>query len=93
MVRVRISTTVDAERWAAARRLLHAPGSHVVDQALAALIEKLEGEHERAVLAAHPYEADEELAWQAGAGPDLPYSGAVPADVLEEAARRRSARD
>lgn len=89
MARVRISTTVDAERWAQARRLFNAPGSQVVDRALVALIDQLEGEHERAILTAQPYEADEELGWQPAPGPDLPYDGAVPADVRELADRRR----
>ncbi len=92
MRRVRISTTVDAERWANARRLVPGPGSVVVDRALAALIDQLEREHEEAVLLAQPYETDEELAWEAPMGPDLPYDGAVPPDVLDLAARRRGGR-
>ena len=90
MTRVRISTTVDAERWATARRLVDAPGSQVVDRALAALIEQVESEHERAVLSAHPYDADGDLGWQAASGPDLPYDGPVPHDVQDMAARRRA---
>jgi len=43
-------------------------------------------------LESHPYEADPELAWEAPPGPDLPYEGAVPADVLRLARRRRAAR-
>ena len=68
---------------------MHAPGSQVVDRALAALIDQLEGEHERAVLVTHPYEADEELRWEAPPGPDLPYDGEVPTDVRDQAGRRR----
>jgi hypothetical protein len=90
MTRVRISTTVDAQRWAAARRLLGGSNSQVVDRALAALIEQLEAEQERTALAAFPYEDDADLAWEAPPGdPDLPYDGEVPADVLRLAEQRR----
>lgn len=42
-------------------------------------------------LHALPYEEDVELAWEAPPGPDLPYDGRVPAEVLRLAeARRRS---
>ncbi|MGH8885913.1 MAG: hypothetical protein ACRDYX_12205 [Egibacteraceae bacterium] len=89
MARVRISTTVDAQRWAAARRLLGTSNSQIVDRALAVLIEQLEAEQERAALAALPYEDDADLAWEAPEGPDLPYDGEVPADVLRLAEQRR----
>ncbi len=92
MVRVRISTTVDSERWATARRLVDAPGSQIVDQALAALIDRIERDHEQAVLAAHPYESDQDLTWQAPTGTGLPYDGSVPSDVRELADRRRRAK-
>lgn len=92
MVRVRISTTVDADRWATARRLVNGPGSQVVDRALGALIDQLQSDYERAVLTAHPFESDEELGWQAPPGPDLPYRGAVPPEVAELAERRRADR-
>lgn len=92
MARMRISTTVDAEKWATARRLVAGAGSRVVDRALAALIEQVEREHERAVLTAEPYEADDDLSWQAPPGPGLPYDGAVPLDVRRLANRRRAER-
>ncbi len=89
MKRVRISTTVDRERLAACRRLLGVPDSQLVDRALEALVAELEGERELAALAARPYEDDPDLAWEAPPGPDLPYDGDVPKDVVRLAARRR----
>lgn len=89
MARVRISTTVDAQCLAAARRLLPGTDSRLLDRALACLVERLEAELELAALADHPYEDDPDLAWQAPAGPDLPFDGAVPADVMKLAQRRR----
>ncbi|MGH9189760.1 MAG: hypothetical protein ACRD0Q_06980 [Acidimicrobiales bacterium] len=89
MNRVRISTTVDGERLAACRRLVAAPDSRLLDQALAALIEKVQTERELAILDALPYEADPELSWEAPPGPDLPYDGRVPGDVMRLAKARR----
>ncbi|MGH9115290.1 MAG: hypothetical protein ACRDWW_05610 [Acidimicrobiales bacterium] len=89
MSRVRVSTTVDAEFLGRARRLLPGPDSHLMDQALAALIEQLEAEREAAALSAQPYEEDPDLAWSAPDGPDLPYDGDVPRDVLALSRRRR----
>lgn len=89
MARVRISTTVDAQRWSAAQRLLDGSSSQIVDRALAVLIEKLEAEREHAALAALPYEDDPDLMWEAPPGPDLPYEGDVPAGVLRLAEQRR----
>ena len=89
MGRVRVSTTVDGTRLDQARRLAPGSDSGLLDRALVALIRELEEERELAALAAFPYEEDEELAWQAPAGPDLPFDGEVPADVLELARRRR----
>ncbi|MGH8902019.1 MAG: hypothetical protein ACRDYA_10135 [Egibacteraceae bacterium] len=89
MTRVRISTTVDAQRWATARRLLGGSNSQIVDRALAVLVDQLEAEQERAALAALPYEDDADLTWEAPPGPDLPYDGEVPADVLRLAEQRR----
>ena len=91
MRRVRISTTVDAAQLAACRRLLQESDSRIIDRALAALIEELEGGRELAVLEAHPYEDDADLTWIAPEGADLPYDGDIPADVLRLAAERRSA--
>lgn len=92
MLRARVSTTVDATVLRRARDLLPGPDSRVLDRALLALIEQLEEEGERAALLAHPYEDDPDLAWQAPPGPDLPYDGEVPEEVVRLARRRRSAR-
>ena len=89
MVRARISTTVDAQRLAEARRRLAVSDSELIDRALAALIDELEAERERSALTERPYEDDPELAWQAPLGPPLPYDHDVPKDVLDLAARRR----
>ena len=89
MSRVRISTTVDAQSLAAARRLLPGPDSRLLDRALASLVEQLEAGREVAALANHPYEDDPDLAWQAPSGPDLPFDGDVPSDVMRLARRRR----
>jgi len=63
-----------------------------VDTALAALIEKVEGEQEREALASLPYEEDPDLAWEAPPGPPLPYAADVPDEVLRLAERRRRSR-
>jgi hypothetical protein len=59
-----------------------------MDQALDALVEKLETRLEMLALSARPYEDDPDLAWVAPPGPDLPYDGEVPAEVLRLAKRR-----
>ena len=92
MKRVRISTTVDAQRWARAGALQGGSASAVVDAALAALIEACEGERERSALAAAPYDEDPDLVWEPPPGIPLAYDGPVPTDVLDLAARRREAR-
>jgi hypothetical protein len=89
MRRVRISTTVDATALATARRLAPGTDSQLLDRALVALVAQLEEEQELAALAEHPYEDDPDLAWQAPPGPDLPYTGTVPAEVMKLAQRRR----
>ncbi len=89
MNRVRLSTTVDARLLAEARRLVPGPDSRLVDRALAALVEQLEGRRELEALAAHPYEDDPDLSWSAPPGPDLPYDGPVPAEVRKLARQRR----
>ena len=86
---MRISTTIDGQRWAEARRLVSGSPSQIVDAALEALIEKLEGERERAVLAKLPYEDDPDLSWDAPPGPALPYEGEVPEEILRLAEERR----
>lgn len=91
MSRVRLSTTVDATTLELARQLAPGPDSQLVDRALKALIEKLEGERELAVLQALPYDQDPDLSWEVPPGPDLPYDGDVPEEVLELARARRAA--
>jgi len=92
MSRVRISTTVDAQRLATARGLVDAPDSKILDRALEALINQLEEAQELAALAALPYEDDPDLDWAPVPGADLPYDGGVPADVMRMAAQRRRRR-
>ena len=89
---MRISTTVDARRLATCRRLLAGPDSQLLDRALQALIDDLEAERELVALEAHPYENDPDLTWEAPPGPNLPYEGNVPPDVIRLAARRRRRR-
>jgi len=69
--------------------MLDEPDSRILDRALAALIEVLEGTHEVAALTAHPYDDDAELSWAAPPVTALPYDGDVPADVAALAAARR----
>jgi len=94
MVRVRISTTVDADRLGLARSLCERPDSELIDRALALFIETVENERERRALLAQPYEADPELQMPA-VSPEgfdgLPYDGEIPEHVLRlaEARRRR----
>ena len=90
MVRVRISTTVDAGRLAEARRRVGRPDSELIDQALALLLRELDTQRELEALSAAPYEDDPELAWQAPSGPDLPYDGGVPPEVARLARERRA---
>lgn len=92
MKRVRISTTVDAARLASCRALFGDSDAKMLDEALAALVERIEGERERQAMEANPYSDDPDLSWTAPAGPDLPYDGDVPAEVRKLAARRRSGR-
>lgn len=92
MIRARVSTTVDATTLQRARDLLPGPDSRVLDRALLALIDQLEEAAEKAALLAHPYEDDDDLSWQAPPGPDLPYDGDVPEEVIRLARRRRTAR-
>ncbi len=92
MSRARISTTVDATSLGRARQLLPGADSRLLDRALLALIEDLEEDRELAALAALPYEDDPDLAWEAPPGPDLPYDGEVPEDVIQLALQRRRQR-
>ena len=90
MSRVRISTTVDGDRLRRCRELLEVPDSQLVDAALRALYDSLVARAEIEALESMPYEDDPDLAWEAPLGPDLPYDGEVPDDVLELARRRRT---
>lgn len=90
MSRVRISTTVDATRLDRCRTLVAGRDSDVLDQALAALIDREEGRREIEALEAHPYETDPDLSWSAPTAPDLDYAGEVPDEVVELARRRRA---
>jgi len=92
MGRERISTTVDSERLARCRRLLGTRDSALMDRAIEALLDVLEGEREVQALTAHPYDADPELVWAAPPGPDLPYEAPIPAAVQRLASKRRSRR-
>ncbi|HSH59079.1 MAG TPA: hypothetical protein VK988_05440 [Acidimicrobiales bacterium] len=89
MSRVRLSTTVDAQQLATVRRMLGVPDSRILDRALKALIDQLEEAQELAALDALPYEDDPDLNWAPAPGPDVPYDGEVPAEVLRLAAERR----
>lgn len=89
MKRVRISTTVDADRLTRCRQLVNQPDSALLDQAIEALVEKLEARLEARALSVHPYDDDPDLQWTAPPGPDLPYDGGVPPEVLRLAGRRR----
>jgi hypothetical protein len=91
MKRVRISTTVDAERLALARTLIGLPDSQVIDEALRVLVDQIEGERELAALRAHPYEGDPDLSPLLSSGPALDYHADIPPDVEAMAERRRRA--
>jgi hypothetical protein len=88
MSRVRISTTVDGDRLERGRRLVDGTDSELLDEALDALI----AAHERIALRAQPYDDDPDLAMPTFDGPDLPYDGEVPNEVLRLAEERRRAR-
>jgi hypothetical protein len=89
MNRERISTTVDRRRLEACRRLLGTSDSKLFDQALAALLDELEGAREREALSEMPYHEDADVAWEPPETPSLPYDGEVPKDVQRLAAARR----
>lgn len=92
MSRVRISATVDADELERARKLTGARDSQLLDEALVLLIRERLATQEREALRAQPYDTDPDLAWQAPAGPDLPYDGEIPAEVLALARARRRRR-
>ena len=87
MSRVRISTTVDGDRLARGRQLVAGTDSQLLDDALDALI----AAHEREALRRQPYDADPDLPEIVLDGPDLPYDGEVPEEVLRLAEERRRA--
>jgi hypothetical protein len=89
MSRVRISTTVDRDRLATCRRLLGTNDSKLFDQALAALLEDLEGARERQALVVMPDHEGADFASEDPEPPSLPYEGEVPEDVQRLAAARR----
>lgn len=93
MARTRISTTVDADRLERCRVAFGLADSELVDRALQALLRELVDQREQAALDAAPYEDDPDLAWQAPPGPNLPYDGDVPDEVLKLAAERRGRYD
>lgn len=89
MARVRISTTVDAQRLTRARHLLAVSDSQLVERALVALIDELETQRELAALEAHPYDEDPDLDWETPTPTPLPYDGEVPEEVQALADERR----
>jgi hypothetical protein len=92
MMRMRISTTVDATRLRTARQLVRGRDSELFDKALAVLIDHLEAERERSALALHSYDDDPDLELPeapADAVVDLPYDGRIPPAVVRLARQRR----
>ncbi len=88
--RTRISTTVDTDRLARARREFDLNDAQLVDRALEALLGEVDDAKERAALLAQPYDEDEALAWSVGPGESLPYDGDVPDHVQRLASERRA---
>ena len=96
MNRTRISTTVDGAVLEQARQLSGARDADMFDAAMLALIEKIQGERELAALSDWPYAEDPELVMpQAPADflDALPYSGAVPPELVKLAKQRRLQRE
>lgn len=89
MKRVRISTTVDAERLEQARNLVDAPDSELMDRALIALLDRILAHREGEALRNMPYEEDPDVAWEAPSGPPLPYDGDIPSEIRDLARERR----
>ena len=90
-MRTRISTTVNHEWLASARRQTGLPDSELIDLALCALLERSEREAEDRALLEQPYERDAELptGWPAEAPPLDAYDGSVPNDVVALFAARK----
>jgi len=94
MTRQRISTSVDGELLARARRLDFGRDSELFDAALGALIDQDDQRREIAALERSPYDADTDLQldvahidWDR----ELPYDGDVPDGVMDLARQRRAA--
>lgn len=93
MTRVRVSTTVDEGTLRAARAQLGLRDSELLDRALRALLDELDARAELRALDQAPYDADEALQLpEPNLEGEIPYDGAVPADVIELARRRRTSR-
>ena len=92
MRRVRVSATVDGDRLRRVRELTGLRDSQLLDDALAALLQQLVTDHERAALSAQPYDEDPDLTWTAPPATALPYEGDVPAEVEALARTRRTRR-
>ena len=95
MNRVRLSTTVDGQALAKARRLNIGSDAELVDAALKALIRDLEAERDLAALDVWPYADDAELDMPEALRDHvdaLPYLGSIPADVERLAQLRRAQR-
>jgi hypothetical protein len=96
MNRKRISTTVDGAVLDHARELSGVRDAEMFDAAMSALIEKIQGERDLAALSDWPYVDDPELAMPP-APTDvldaLPYSGAVPPELVKLAKQRRLHRE
>ncbi len=95
-MRTRISTTVNHDWLASARKQTGLPDSELIDLALCALLERSEREAEDKALLEQPYERDVDLAelptgWPAEAPALDRYDGSVPDDVVALfAARKRT---
>jgi hypothetical protein len=68
--------------------MVNTSDSKLIDRALEALLQELDGRHELEAIAAQPYEDDPDLAWATDPGPSLPYDDDVPPEVLRLAERR-----
>ena len=95
IMRTRISTTVDDERLAAARKQTGLPDSQLIDLALASLLERAERDAEDSAFGEHPYELDPDLSglptgWPMSAPPLDDYDESVPTDVVALFASRRT---
>ncbi|MGK2958384.1 MAG: hypothetical protein ACSLFB_08310 [Acidimicrobiales bacterium] len=93
MSRIRISTTVDGDRLAHARRLLGLRDSDLFDMALDAVVRDATITQELAALDRFPYTADPELTMPVGPSDQdnaMAYTGEVPPNVRALAKQRRA---